>query len=327
LKCKQSGFDHPPEVEEQMNIMRANRDEIPKLKSKLSTFIEHHKHQAEAENRAAQEFTHQSTQPGQHPILAQILTLFGDAQSGIGADRHVYVAALEAIREEWKGLEAQDLHHISKKQEAANKNLVSYRYWEGRKEHDKSEPFRAGYEQNVADFVTQVQDLREKKEELEPNFILRAIQAEVLFLRSALQHAEQCEASIRRLGPVAPIRYSGWKGLTLGSGRGGGGGGGSDYHESHGGGGGHTDHPEESHYSTPTSTYGAPPPTPSYGLAPPPARCPQARGLYPFQARSPQDLSFNPGDIMNVTNQEGAWWQAELNGNVGLIPSNYVELI
>jgi hypothetical protein len=62
----------------------------------------------------------------------------------------------------------------------------------------KAEPFRVAYEQNIADFVTQVQDLREKKEELEPQFILRCIQAEVLFLRSALKHAEQCEESIRR---------------------------------------------------------------------------------------------------------------------------------
>lgn len=128
--------------------MRANRDEIPKLKAKLSTFIEHQKRvllsavcancvdQADAEDRSGQEFTHQSTQPGQHPTLAQILTIYGDSQSAIGADRHVYVASLEAVREEWKQLEAQDLHQIGKKQDAANRNIVTYRYWEGRKEHE-----------------------------------------------------------------------------------------------------------------------------------------------------------------------------------------------
>jgi len=134
LRAKQSGFDHPAEVEEQMNIMRANRDEIPKLKAKLSTFIEHQKHQADAEDRAGQEFTHQASQPSQHPSLSQILTFYGDCQSAIGADRHVYVAALEAVREEWKALESQDLHQISKKQDAANRNIVTFRYWESKKE-------------------------------------------------------------------------------------------------------------------------------------------------------------------------------------------------
>lgn len=314
LKAKQSGYDHPPEVEEQMNIMRANRDEIPKLKAKLSTFIEHQKHQADAEDRAGQEFTHQSTQPGQHPTLAQILTIYGDSQSSIGADRHVYVAALEAVREEWKQLEAQDLHQISKKQDAANRNIITYRYWEGRKEHEKAEPFRVAYEQNVADFVTQVQDLREKKEELEPQFILRCIQSEVLFLRSALQHAEQCEAAIRRLGPVTPVRFTGWRGL-------GGGGASYDTHSSSS-----TPHYEEPAYSAPVQSYGS-----VGGLSPPPPRPapsgPQARALYPFTAGSPQELSFQPGDILNVRSQDGAWWQAELNGAAGLIPSNYVELI
>jgi len=314
LHAKQSGFDHPPEVEEQMNIMRANRDEIPKLKAKISTFIEHNKHQADAEDRAGQEFTHQSTQPGQHPSLGQILTFFGDCQSGIGADRHVYVAALEAVREEWKGLEAQDLHQISKKQEAANKNLITFRYWESKKEHEKADPFKTQYEQNVADFVTQVQDLREKKEELEPQYILRCIQAEVLFLRSALQHAENCESKIRQLGPVTPIRFSGWSGI---------GGGGATYSTpTPSSGGSNYDEPSYSSPSPSSSSYNT-------GLAPPPASYsgPQARGMYPFTAGSPQELSFKPGDILTIKNQEGAWWQAELNGATGLIPSNYVELI
>jgi len=302
-------------VEEQMKIMRANRDEIPKLKAKLSTFIEHNKHQADAEERAGQEFIHHSTQPGQHPVLAQVLTLYGDCQRAIGADRHVYVAALEAVREEWKQLESQDLHQIAKKQENANRNLVTARYWEGRKEKEKAESFRVAYEQNVADFVTMTQDLREKKEELEPNFILRCIQAEVIFLRSAQQHTEQCEAAIRQLGPVTPIRYGGWKGVGVGSAP--------------------NIHPETHHTSTPVATatvdYNSPGPTssglapPPTGLAPPPSR-PQARGLYPFQASSPQELSFNAGDLLTIHNQDGAWWQAELYGNFGLVPSNYVEL-
>jgi len=64
------------------------------------------------------------------------------------------------------------------------------------------------------------------------------------------------------------------------------------------------------------------------GLAPPPSvpAFPVARALYPFAANSPQELSFNPGDVLTIHNQDGAWWHAELNGTYGLVPSNYVQL-
>jgi hypothetical protein len=80
---------------------------------------------------------------------------------------------------------------------------------------------------------------------------------------------------------------------------------------------------------SPAATSSAPTPAYNPGLAPPPPRpsSPQARAMYPFTAGNPQELSFQPGDILSIMNQEGAWWQAELHGNVGLIPSNYVELI
>jgi len=77
----------------------------------------------------------------------------------------------------------------------------------------------------------------------------------------------------------------------------------------------------ESH-SAPVSRAPSMPAMPSM----PPAG-PRARGLYAFNASSPQELSFNPGDVMNIRSQNGAWWQAELNGRTGLIPSNYVELV
>jgi len=72
----------------------------------------------------------------------------------------------------------------------------------------------------------------------------------------------------------------------------------------------------------------APPPIPVTNYAPPPApQYPQARALYPFVKQNPPELSFNAGDILKLLNTEGAWWQAELNGQVGLIPNNYVQRI
>jgi len=123
---------------------------------------------------------------------------------------------------------------------------------------------------------------------------------------------------MRKLGPVIPIKYSGWKGL---------------------GNSGTTSYAPTYVVSSPspTASYSDSTPTshpemtyvdPAYGtgLAPPPPSGPHARGLYPFTASSPQELSFQPGDVLRILSQDGAWWQAELAGAVGLVPSNYVEL-
>lgn len=33
------------------------------------------------------------------------------------------------------------------------------------------------------------------------------------------------------------------------------------------------------------------------------------------------------GDILTVHSMEGQWWDAELNGVKGVVPSNYVKLL
>jgi len=52
-----------------------------------------------------------------------------------------------------------------------------------------------------------------------------------------------------------------------------------------------------------------------------------AKGLYPFSAQNPSELSFQFGDVLTVLKQDGDWWTAELNGRTGLIPGNYVQLL
>jgi hypothetical protein len=49
--------------------------------------------------------------------------------------------------------------------------------------------------------------------------------------------------------------------------------------------------------------------------------------MYPFAGQSPQELSFQPGDVMAIHSRSGDWWEAELNGRRGLIPANYVQLL
>jgi len=53
----------------------------------------------------------------------------------------------------------------------------------------------------------------------------------------------------------------------------------------------------------------------------------KAKGIYPFQGQSQDELSFQPGDVLNIVSQNGDWWTAEMNGRQGLIPANYVQLI
>ena len=39
------------------------------------------------------------------------------------------------------------------------------------------------------------------------------------------------------------------------------------------------------------------------------------------------ELGFNIGDLISVSEAEGSWWMGSLNGRTGTFPSNYVELL
>jgi len=40
-----------------------------------------------------------------------------------------------------------------------------------------------------------------------------------------------------------------------------------------------------------------------------------------------RELSFNKGDVVSVIKQlDPNWYEAELNGKVGLVPSSYIEV-
>lgn len=71
-----------------------------------------------------------------------------------------------------------------------------------------------------------------------------------------------------------------------------------------------------------TQTYTQPPPP-----LPQQSALPRCRALYQFNGSTPQELSFNVGDVLNLISTDGPWWTAELYGRQGMIPSNYVERI
>ena len=47
--------------------------------------------------------------------------------------------------------------------------------------------------------------------------------------------------------------------------------------------------------------------------------------LYSYTAQSSDELSFHKGSVLTVLSKDGEWWRGELNGQVGLFPSNYVQ--
>ncbi|XP_048960707.1 intersectin-1 isoform X7 [Canis lupus dingo] len=57
-----------------------------------------------------------------------------------------------------------------------------------------------------------------------------------------------------------------------------------------------------------------------------PAVC-QVIGVYDYSAQNDDELAFSKGQIINVLNKDDPdWWKGEVNGQVGLFPSNYVKL-
>ena len=49
------------------------------------------------------------------------------------------------------------------------------------------------------------------------------------------------------------------------------------------------------------------------------------KARFNFQQTNEDELSFNKGDIINVTRtEEGGLWEGSLNGRTGWFPSNYV---
>lgn len=64
-------------------------------------------------------------------------------------------------------------------------------------------------------------------------------------------------------------------------------------------------------------------------LPPKPVR-EQARVLYPYEAQNEDELSIKEGDIITVITKEvedKGWWKGELNGQIGVFPDNFVELV
>ena len=63
------------------------------------------------------------------------------------------------------------------------------------------------------------------------------------------------------------------------------------------------------------------------GAAP---RLQRAEALYSYKASEddPTEISFNKGDILEIVDSSGKWWQAyRPNGELGIVPSNYLQML
>jgi len=53
----------------------------------------------------------------------------------------------------------------------------------------------------------------------------------------------------------------------------------------------------------------------------------KAKGLFDFAGEEDGELTFHTNDVLTIHEQNGEWWEAELNGKKGQIPANYVQII
>ncbi len=56
----------------------------------------------------------------------------------------------------------------------------------------------------------------------------------------------------------------------------------------------------------------------------------KARALYAYQANAddPTEISFGKGEVLDIVDNSGKWWQArKSDGTSGIVPSNYMQLI
>ena len=54
----------------------------------------------------------------------------------------------------------------------------------------------------------------------------------------------------------------------------------------------------------------------------------KCRALYPYTKNHTNEISFEAGDIIeDVVEHEDGWWSGMVNGQLGVFPNTYVELL
>eukprot|EP01129_Flabellula_baltica_P016128 TRINITY_DN8455_c0_g1_i1.p1 TRINITY_DN8455_c0_g1~~TRINITY_DN8455_c0_g1_i1.p1 ORF type:complete len:317 (+),score=84.30 TRINITY_DN8455_c0_g1_i1:131-1081(+) len=292
VKGKKSGYPHPPEVEEHIEIMRGMRDELKKLRDRLGDLDSNNKALAEAEAKTAEHIMNFTDIPMQNPDIASVYRVYSEGKNLTSTKRNVLHTLIGDLKEDMKPLVSDGLGDIKTKQDKANRAASDLHYYQKNNKTALAQETQQKYDLLSVELIDLIHILRVKKEEQIPNMLMRLALAEAEFHRQAADYAESVAEQIRQIGRVEP-QPNVYGTMARGN--------------------------TETN-TQPTSQ--APPPV----VRPTPSG-PRAQGLYQFNAESPQELSFMPGDVLTILNQKGDWWTAELNGRSGLIPANYVQLI
>jgi len=336
VEGKARGFKHNPEVHDQLAILKIQREEVSALKKVFKAMTICYKNMAALREKASKDYLFFITEGRQNPKLGTVYNMFADYLTKTGEIWQTCFTHFNDIMEEWKLLSKTDLKNIESRLEHANKALVTRQYYELNKDHHNAKDWDQKYGNFITEFVKLLHELREKKETLHPQYVLRSLQAEMMALRALIVQSDQCAAALLNFGPVDPIKLSETfrliardpypmseeekKKLHAASSS-------NPYAQPSGG------NPYAQHSPAPQSTpqmvvvqttYQQPLPP---QLPPQVPQAPMCRGLYQFNGSTAQELSFNVGDVMRLLNTDGQWWQAELNGRTGMIPSNYVQRI
>jgi len=283
---------------------------------------------AVADEKASKTFLYHSEIEHQHPKLGRVYRMYGECRNHISEFTSNLAITMQGIVEDWKILSGSDIKAAESKLDSTNKVLVTRQYHEGNRDYVNAKIQDEKYIHGIHEFVQMIHTIREKKEVLHPQFLLRTLQAQHAFFCQAAKEIEMCEAAIRQLGPVDPIKFTGFQlvskeynlpGETVG---------GPKNTNPYGSNPYDTGIQQQTVTTTQvTQVAYMPPQQPVYQQPLPIPSVPRCRGLYAFNGSSPQELSFNQGDVLILISTEGQWWTAELNGKRGLIPYNYVERI
>lgn len=219
-------------------------------------------------------------------------------------------SVMEEIRVDMKTIKEKDLADIQVIHDKVNHALTDARYWRKNANPTKLSEAESRYKQFICELIDMKNRLLELKETKYPEYISNWVRAQLEFYSRCLEAAQNLDNQLRQFGPVPLSNLEPFNPnlVDLGSGD----------------------------MGTDEDGYGAPPPMSTTTSSPasrgpppsiPPSAGPRARANYAFAASSPEELSFAPGDVLNIIQQNGDWWMAELRGKRGLIPSNYVSLI
>jgi len=334
VEGKARGFKHNAEVHDQLAILKIQKNEVSVMKRCHKNLTNDYKKVLDINEKAAKEFIFYITEGRQNPKLGTVYNMYGDYLTKTNDIRSQSLTQFNLINEEWRSLSRTDLKNIETKLDQANKALVTRQYYESNKDPHNAKEWDGKYYSFIIDFVRLLHELREKKETLHPQFLLRSLQAELIMVRALVRECDMVSAAVLQFGPVDPIRVEPFRLIPR-----------DPYpmseeekkklsgevnknpYANSGGATGSNPYGQPVQTTVVTQTYAQPLPVPMVVPVVQPMFVGRCQALYQFNASSPQELPFNVGDILNLINVDGAWWRAELHGREGLIPSNYVQRI